>query len=72
MDSSIEKWEDETEINELEDMEEEVESSTCEALFREMVQLWLKENGLKMLLEEASAKPKPKYKRQNANCWGQK
>jgi len=74
MDSYSQKWEDESEVNELEDMEDEVQESTCETIFREMVQNWLKENGLKILLEETSgAKPRPKYRRQNANsCFGQK
>lgn len=69
-DTSNQKWEDE--ISSLEEMEDEVQNSTCEALFREMCQLWLQQNGLKVLLEEASSKPKPKYRRQNANCFGQK
>jgi len=71
MDTSSQKWEDD--VEDLEEMEDEVADSTCEKLFREMVQLWLKENGLRILLEESTAKPKPKYKRQNANyCFGQK
>jgi len=67
------QWDDAVD-EELDDMEDVVEQSTCEALFREMAQLWLKENGLKFLLEEAqhSAKSKPKYRRQNASCFGQK
>lgn len=69
--SNTQKWEDEG--SDLEQLEDEVETSTCETIFREMAQLWLKENGLRILLEESTAKPKPKYKRQNANyCFGQK
>jgi len=64
------QWEDANES--LEDMEDVVEQSTCEAIFREMCLLWLKENGLKVLLEEATVKSKPKYRRQNASCFGQK
>jgi len=69
MDTSSQKWEDD--VEDLEELEDEVTVSTCENIFREMVQLWLKENGLRVLLEESTAKPKPKYKRQNANyCFG--
>jgi len=69
--SNVDKWEDE---QSLEEMEDEVESTTCEAIFREIAQSWLKENGLRILLEESTVhKPKPKYRRQNAsNCFGQK
>lgn len=51
-------------VNSLEEMEEDVSVR----LFREMVQSWLEQNGLKIVLEEVRDRPKPKFRRQNAKA----
>lgn len=54
---------------EVEDLElEEMEEDISVTIFREMCQTWLETNGLKIVLEEVRAKPKPRYRRQNAKA----
>jgi len=61
---SKDEYSAEVEDEDLEQMEEDIST----ALFREMCSQWLEANGLRIILEEVNAKPRPRYRRQNAKA----